>query len=145
MTSNDCDLRTWKQYTKWHWLFFYQISLSGMQYDFLYFVGGIELFKGFIFEVEIREAASGAIPETKYLAKTHFKVTWGYLEFKRGHLVAMSPEIHKYVVCGGTWSFKKNKASILKTPCTKGGGALLRLRETNFEALVLVLKIGLGG
>ena len=27
----------------------------------------------------------------------------------------------------------------------KGGGALLRLRETNFEALVLVLKIGLGG
>ena len=27
----------------------------------------------------------------------------------------------------------------------KGGGALLRLRETNFEAFVLVLKIGLGG
>ena len=27
----------------------------------------------------------------------------------------------------------------------KGGGALLRLRETNFEALVLLLKIGLGG
>ena len=29
--------------------------------------------------------------------------------------------------------------------CYKGGGALRRLRETNFEALVLVLKIGLGG
>ena len=27
----------------------------------------------------------------------------------------------------------------------KGAGALLRLRGTNFEALVLVLKIGLGG
>ena len=27
----------------------------------------------------------------------------------------------------------------------KGGGALRRLRENNFEALVLVLKIGLGG
>ena len=27
----------------------------------------------------------------------------------------------------------------------KGGGALRRLRGTNFEALVLLLKIGLGG
>ena len=27
----------------------------------------------------------------------------------------------------------------------KGGGALLRLRETKFEVFVLVLKIGLGG